>query len=49
MGKDCDEDDICILSLEKLEILMDDPTEAFGHGLCLAYALFQDTYPIPEL
>lgn len=47
-GKDCDEDDICILSLEKLEILMSDPTEAFGHGLCLAYALFQDTYPIPE-
>ena len=46
MGKDCNEDDICILSLEKLEILM---SEAFGHGLCLAYALFQDTYPIPEL
>jgi hypothetical protein len=42
-GKDSDEDNICILSLEKLKILMNDPSEAFGHGLCLAYALLQDT------
>jgi hypothetical protein len=46
MVKDCDEDDICILSSEKLKVLMN---EAFGHGLCLAYALFQDTYANPEL
>lgn len=41
-GKDCDEDNICILSLEKIKILLDDPKEPFGHGLCIAYALFQD-------
>lgn len=46
-GKDCDEDDI--LSSEKLKVLMNDPSEAFGHGLCLAYVLFQDTYANPEL
>lgn len=39
---DCDDNDVCILSLEKLEILLNDTSEAFVHGLCLAYALLQD-------
>jgi len=41
-GKDCDENNICHLSIEKLELLLNDTNEAFGHGLCLAYALLQD-------
>ena len=41
-GKDCDENDICEMSIEKLEILMNDINEPFGHGLCLAYSLMLD-------
>jgi hypothetical protein len=41
-GKDCDVNNICYLSIEKLEILLNDTNEAFGHGLCLAYSLLQD-------
>lgn len=41
-GKDCDDNDICQMSIEKLEILMNDRNEAFGHGLCLAYSLLID-------
>lgn len=41
-GQDCDDYNICHLTLDKLEILLNDPCEAFGHGLCLAYSLLQD-------
>lgn len=39
---DCDENNICHMSIEKLELLLNDTNEAFGHGLCLAYALLKD-------
>ena len=29
----------CILTIEKLEVLLNDLFEAFGHGLALAYSL----------
>lgn len=39
----CDnEDNICHLSIEKLNLLLNDSSEAFGHGLCLAYSLLTD-------
>lgn len=41
-GKDCNEHNICDMSLEKLELLLNDTNEAFGHGLCLAYSLLKD-------
>ena len=41
-GKDCDENDNCDMSLEKLNVLLNDPSEAFGHGLCLVHALLED-------
>lgn len=41
-GNDCNENNISIMSIEKLESLMNDTNEAFGHGLCLAYALLTD-------
>lgn len=41
-GQDCDDNNSCLISLEKLELLLNDPSEAFGHGLCLAYALLED-------
>ena len=41
-GLDCDENNNCLMSIEKLKILLNDTTEAFGHGLCLAYSLLMD-------
>lgn len=41
-GKDCDDNNICKMTIEKLELLLNDTNEAFGHGLCLAYALLLD-------
>ena len=41
-GEDCDEDGNCPMTLEKLDQLLNDPSEAFGHGLCLAYSLLTD-------
>uniref|UniRef100_A0A6C0IS51 Uncharacterized protein n=1 Tax=viral metagenome TaxID=1070528 RepID=A0A6C0IS51_9ZZZZ len=41
-GLDCDENNVCHMSIEKLEVLLNDPSEAFGHGLCLAYSLLLD-------
>lgn len=41
-GKECDENNICYMSIEKLELLLNDSNEAFGHGLCLAYSLLLD-------
>lgn len=41
-GRDVDADGNCIMSIEKLEQLMNDPSEAFGHGLALSYALLKD-------
>lgn len=36
------ENDFCELTLEKLNLLLEDTTYPFGHGLCLAYSLLQD-------
>jgi hypothetical protein len=41
-GKCCSGSVSDTLSLAILEGLLDDPSEAFGHGLCLAYALLED-------
>lgn len=41
-GKDCSDDNICNMTIKKLELLLNDTSEAFGHGLCLAYALLID-------
>lgn len=41
-GKDCDENNICYMTIEKLELLLNDTNEAFGHGLCLEYSLLND-------
>ena len=41
-GIDCDDNNICIMTIEKLEKLLNDSSEAFGHGLCLAYSLLID-------
>jgi len=41
-GKDCDNNNICHMSIKKLELLLNDTNEAFGHGLCLAYSLLID-------
>jgi hypothetical protein len=30
------------MSIAKLELLLNDASEAFGHGLCLAYSLLLD-------
>lgn len=41
---DCDDEinNISIMNIEKLELLMDDTAEPFGHGLALAYSLLLD-------
>jgi hypothetical protein len=41
-GNDCDDNNICHMTKEKLEILLNDPNESFGHGLCLVLSLLQD-------
>lgn len=41
-GLDIDDNGNCHMSLEKLEILLNDGSEAFGHGLCICYALLKD-------
>ena len=42
-GKDIDNNNVWTgITLSRLETMMDDPTEAFGHGLCIAYALLLD-------
>ena len=41
-SNDCDDNNICIMSIEKIERLLNDSNEAFGHGLCLAYSLLND-------
>ena len=41
-GIDCNDNNICNMSIDKLEILLNDTNEAFGHGLCLAYSLLLD-------
>jgi len=41
-GLYCNELNICNMSIERLNILLNDSSEAFGHGLCLAYALLTD-------
>lgn len=38
----CDENNISDLTLDKLNLLLNDTQEAFGHGLCLAYSLLKD-------
>lgn len=39
---DCLDNDICHMTIEKINLLLNDTSEAFGHGLCLAYALLTD-------
>lgn len=41
-GQNCDHQNICILDLKLLEQLLEDESEPFGHGLCLAYSLLSD-------
>jgi hypothetical protein len=41
-SKTVDSNNIYTPSLESLEVLLNDPSEAFGHGLCLAYGLLED-------
>lgn len=41
-GDDCDETNTCIMSKEKVTALRNDESEAFGHGLALVDALFED-------
>jgi hypothetical protein len=41
-GEYSDENNISFMSIEKLELLLNDTNEAFGHGLCLAYSLLID-------
>ncbi len=38
----CDEKNICDISIDKLELLLNDPNENFGFGLALAYSLLLD-------
>lgn len=45
-GKDCDEHNICHMSIEKLELLINDTSEPLGHGLCLAYSLLCDYHHV---
>lgn len=37
-GQNCNDKNVCVLNLELLE----DESESFGHGLCLAYLLLSD-------
>lgn len=41
-GKFVDNDNIYKPTLETLNLLINDPSESFGHGLCLAYGLLED-------
>lgn len=41
-GNFVDSNGVYISNLETLDILLNDPSEAFGHGLCICYALHQD-------
>lgn len=41
-SKNCDDNNMCVLSLSHLELLLNDTNEPFGHGLCLAYSLLLD-------
>ena len=38
---ECD-NNICHVSIDSLELMLDDPSEAFGHGLCIALSLLRD-------
>lgn len=42
-GKLCREDGLYIADINSLDLLLNDDSEAFGHGLCLIYALLEDT------
>ena len=41
-GLDCDSNGTCYMTLDKLKLLLNDDNEAFGHGLCICYALLQE-------
>jgi hypothetical protein len=41
-NKDLDNNNIYNPTIESLNILLNDSSEPFGHGLCLAYALLED-------
>ena len=41
-GKDCDEDNNCLMTLDKINKLLEDTHEAFDHGLVIAKCLLED-------
>lgn len=41
-GKNCNENNVCELNIELIEQLINDPSEPYGHGICLAYSLLCD-------
>lgn len=41
-GKNLDDNNIYTANLERINELLNDPSEPFGHGLCLALALLED-------
>lgn len=41
-GKDCDAAGNCAMTLEKIDALLNDPSESCGHGLVLAKCLLED-------
>ena len=43
-GSLCRSDGVYIANLNSLEQLLNDPSEAFGHGLCLCIALLEDLH-----
>jgi hypothetical protein len=41
-GKDCDVDNNCLITMDKINKLLEDTSEAFGHGLVIAKCLLED-------
>ena len=41
-NSDCDNTICSNITIDKLNLLLNDSRESFGHGLCLAYALLHD-------
>lgn len=41
-GKDCDVDNNCLITMDKINKLLNDTSEAFGHGLVIAKCLLED-------
>ena len=41
-SKDLDEDNNCLITMDKINKLLEDTSEAFGHGLVIAKCLLED-------